>query len=145
MFEYLIKINWMNRLIVVAVVWSGVSAGVSAADKVDSFEPGKLWLDDQEVPINAHGGGVLVYGDSYYWFGEHKIAGRAGNQAQVGVHVYSSKDLYHWKDEGIALKVSNNPKSDITKGCILERPKVIFNAKTKKFVMWFPRHYTSRS
>jgi beta-xylosidase len=131
------KMNWMNRLMVVAVVWSGVSAGVSAANMAGSFEPGMLWLDDQGVPMNAHGGGVLAHGDTYYWFGEHKIEGRAGNQAQVGVHVYASKDLYNWKDKGIALKVSNDPKSDITKGCILERPKVIFNAKTKKFVMWF--------
>ena len=30
-----------------------------------------------------------------------------------------------------------DPKSDITKGCILERPKVIYNRKTAKFVMWF--------
>ena len=53
------------------------------------------------------------------------------------MHVYSSKDLYDWKDEGIALRVSDDPKSDITKGCILERPKVIYNRKTGKFVMWF--------
>ena len=65
------------------------------------------------------------------------IEGDAGNYAQVGVHVYSSKDLYDWKDEGIALRVSADPKSDIAKGCILERPKVIYNRKTGKFVMWF--------
>jgi len=47
------------------------------------------------------------------------------------------KDLYDWKDEGIALRVSDDPKSDITKGCVLERPKVNYNRKTSKFVMWF--------
>lgn len=35
------------------------------------------------------------------------------------------------------LAVSDDPASDIMKGCILERPKVIYNARTKKFVMWF--------
>jgi len=35
------------------------------------------------------------------------------------------------------LKVSDDPNSDISKGCILERPKVIYNTATKKFVMWF--------
>ncbi len=35
------------------------------------------------------------------------------------------------------LAVSDDPASDITKGCILERPKVIYNARTKKYVMWF--------
>lgn len=106
-------------------------------EKFASFRPGEVWLDESGVPINAHGGGILFHEGRYYWFGEHKIEGEAGNFAQVGVHCYSSQDLYRWKDEGIALKVSNNPKSDIAKGCILERPKVIFCAKTGKFVMWF--------
>ena len=101
------------------------------------FRPGLLWLDDNDVHINAHGGGVLFHDGVYYWFGEHKIEGEAGNAAHVGVHVYSSTDLYNWKDEGIALQVSDDPQSPIVRGCILERPKVIFNPSTKKFVMWF--------
>jgi len=102
-----------------------------------SFRPGELWSDNNGVHINAHGGGMIFLAGVYYWFGEHKIAGEAGNAAHVGVHVYSSRDLYNWKDEGIALSVSEDPKSPITRGCILERPKVIFNPRTKKFVMWF--------
>ena len=53
------------------------------------------------------------------------------------MHVYSSRDLTHWKDEGIALAVSHDPQSDITAGSIIERPKVLFNATTNKYVMWF--------
>lgn len=102
-----------------------------------SFSPGALWNDNNGIHINAHGGGILFKNNRYYWFGEHKIQGRAGNAAMVGVHCYSSVDLYNWIDEGIALKVEDNPASDITRGCILERPKVIYNAKTGKFVMWF--------
>lgn len=104
---------------------------------LNSFRPGALWPDDRGVHLNAHGGGVLFHEGKYYWFGEHKIAGEAGNAAHVGVHVYSSTDLYNWKDEGIALAVSNDPQSPIAVGCILERPKVIFNRQTGKFVMWF--------
>lgn len=102
-----------------------------------SFRPGALWLDNHGVHINAHGGGVLFHDGVYYWFGEHKIAGEAGNAAHVGVHVYASLDLYNWTDEGVALPVSDEPGSPITRGCILERPKVLFNPDTKKFVMWF--------
>ena len=102
-----------------------------------SFRPGDVWPDNNGVPINAHGGGILFHEDIYYWFGEHKIAGEAGNVAHVGVHVYSSRDLYNWRDEGIALPVSDDPQSAIVRGCILERPKVIFNPRTRKFVMWF--------
>lgn len=101
------------------------------------FRPGEIWADNNGVHINAHGGGILQENDTYYWFGEHKTEGESGNLAQVGVHCYSSKDLYNWKDEGIALAVSDDVASLITKGCILERPKVIFNPKTKKYVMWF--------
>jgi len=101
------------------------------------FRPGALWLDDKGVPINAHGGGILFHDGTYYWFGEHKIEGSAGNSAQVGVHVYSSTNLYSWKDAGIALAVSEDPASEITKGCLIERPKVVFNEKSGKFVMWF--------
>ena len=102
-----------------------------------AFRPGEIWPDHNGFHINAHGGGVLFHEGTYYWFGEHKIAGTAGNNAEVGVHVYSSTDLYQWQDEGIALKVSEDPTSDIARGCILERPKVIHNRRTGKFVMWF--------
>jgi hypothetical protein len=101
------------------------------------FLPDQTWPDNNGVHINAHGGGVMFHAGAYYWFGQHMIAGDAGNFAQVGVHCYSSTDLYNWKDEGIALAVSEDPGSDIARGCILERPKVIYNAATKKFVMWF--------
>lgn len=103
----------------------------------ESFSSGYIWPDNYGIHINAHGGGILKVSDTYYWFGEHKIEGEIGNSAQVGIHCYSSKNLYNWKDEGIALAVSKNENSPITKGCIMERPKVIYNEKTKKYVMWF--------
>ncbi|QBN20315.1 glycoside hydrolase family 43 protein [Flavobacterium nackdongense] len=102
-----------------------------------NFKPGEVWLDDKGNAVNAHGGGFLVYDETYYWFGEHKESGKMGAKALVGVHVYSSKDLYNWKDEGVALSMSNDTTSMLRKGCVLERPKVIYNKKTQKFVMWF--------
>lgn len=110
--------------------------------KYDSFTPGAVWNDNNGVHINAHGGGILYRKGKYYWYGEHKIAGKSGNSAMVGVHCYSSKDLYNWKDEGIALKVDTTPGSVLEKGCIIERPKVIYNKKTRKYVMWF--HYEKK-
>lgn len=96
---------------------------------------GKLWPDSEGTHINAHGGGVLYHNGTYYWYGEHKSP--TTSSALVGVMCYSSKNLTDWKNEGAVLKVSEDPESDIVKGCIIERPKVIYNAKTKKFVMWF--------
>ena len=112
-------------------------AACSLAAPAGSFRPGETWPDTHGVPINAHGGGILLHRGVYYWFGEHKIAGRGGNSAMVGVHCYSSRNLYDWKDEGIALKVSEDPTSEITVGSVIERPKVVYNARTRKFVMWF--------
>lgn len=107
-------------------------------DNNNSFKPGELWLDNNGKYINAHGGGILFDDGTYYFFGEHKTEGESGNLANVGVHCYSSKDLYNWVDEGIALAVDvENSGSSIEKGCILERPKVIKNKKTGKYVMWF--------
>lgn len=96
---------------------------------------GQLWPDNHGVHVNAHGGEILYHRGTYYWFGEHKAENTSN--AMVGVTCYSSKNLTDWKNEGVALAVSDEQGSDIEKGCILERPKVIYNAKTRKFVMWF--------
>ncbi len=101
----------------------------------NKFYPGKLWFDTAGDIINAHGGGVIYHNGRYYWYGEHK--GEHSNEGLVGVTCYSSTDLYNWRNEGVALEVSDNPDSPITRGCILERPKVIHNKKTDKFVMYF--------
>lgn len=122
----------MKTVLALAVLCMAVQAQAG-----DAFKPGALWLDDKGVHINAHGGGILEDKGVYYWFGEHKVAGEAGNRAEVGVHVYGSRDLTNWRDEGIALAVSDDPASDIVRGAIIERPKVIRNAATGKYVMWF--------
>lgn len=96
---------------------------------------GELWKDTDGNVINAHGGGIIFHGGKYYWFGEHRPS--SGFTTEVGVTCYSSADLRDWKYEGVALSVSAEAGSDIEKGCIIERPKVIYNKKTGKFVMWF--------
>ncbi|MBD8467453.1 family 43 glycosylhydrolase [Plantibacter sp. CFBP 8798] len=72
----------------------------------DSFRPGQAWVDDQGNPIQAHGGQVVPSTDAdgqpiYYWYGEDRWNGYASSR---GVHVYSSRDLYNWTDEGLALQ-----------------------------------------
>jgi rhamnogalacturonyl hydrolase YesR/beta-glucanase (GH16 family) len=108
---------------------------VKYASAKNSFTPGAIWRDDRGKHINAHGGGILYHDGRYYWFGEHK--GEKSNAAHVGVTCYSSDDLYNWKYEGVALTVSDDPESPIVRGSTIERPKVIYNAKTGKFVMYF--------
>jgi hypothetical protein len=99
------------------------------------FLPDQPWLDNNGVHLNAHGAGILFHKGIYYMYGEHKLAGET--VGKIAVHCYSSVDLYNWKDEGAALVTSDDPNSEISEGCIIERPKVIYNKKTGKFVMWF--------
>jgi Glycosyl hydrolases family 43 len=117
------------------------------AGESGQFHPGEVWLDTAGQPISAHGGGMLFHEGTYYWYGENKD-GRTwlpestkawdGYRVDVtGIRCYSSKGLFRWKDEGLVLKsVPNNPAHDLHPSKVCERPKVVFNASTKKFVMW---------
>jgi len=109
----------------------------SCQKELKMINPGELWPDNNGTHINAHGGGILLHNGTYYWYGEHKTEGSRGNRAWVGVHCYSSKNLCDWKDEGVVMEVSKDTASLIIEGCVIERPKVIFNKKTDKFVLWF--------
>ena len=71
----------------------------------------------------------MKYGETYYWFGEHKAD--TTSSAMVGVMCYASEDLINWRNCGVALSVSDEKGNDIERGCILERPKVIYNKVTK--------------
>lgn len=110
------------------------------------FRPKEIWPDTEGNHINAHGGGIMKHGDTYYWYGEYKVGEtilpewatwECYRTDVTGVSCYSSKDLLNWKFEGLALKaVPDDPESDLHPSKVIERPKVIYNAKTKKFVMW---------
>jgi hypothetical protein len=118
---------------IISFTFSLFAQGIEQKHQV--FYPGKIWNDNRNIHINAHGGGILYHEGKYYWFGEHK--GEQSNSAFVGITCYSSANLYDWTYEGVALPVEKDPRSEIVEGCIIERPKVIYNTKTKKFVMYF--------
>lgn len=111
-----------------------------------NFYPGRVWLDTDGNPIQAHGGGIIQAKKSrmYYWYGEFKdgptyrAPGKGVARVDVlGVGCYSSKDLRTWKNEGLVLKAEEeNRAHDLHKSNVLERPKVIYNEKTGKYVMW---------
>uniref|UniRef100_A0A0D6R0A7 Uncharacterized protein n=1 Tax=Araucaria cunninghamii TaxID=56994 RepID=A0A0D6R0A7_ARACU len=110
------------------------------------FYPGREWLDTDGKPIQAHGGGILYVEETgtFYWYGENKDGPTyhahkrgAARVDIIGVSCYSSKDLWTWKNEGIVLSpVKYNTTHDLHESNVLERPKVIYNNRTKKYVMW---------
>lgn len=108
----------------------------------EGFRPGEIWLDLDGRPIQAHGGGVLFHEGTYYWYGENKDGptkpGGCGARVDViGVSCYSSTDLLHWRNEGVVLPAAADDKShDLHPSKVVERPKVLYNARTRMFVMW---------
>jgi hypothetical protein len=97
-----------------------------------AFQPGQPWLDAAGERIEAHGGGLLLHEGVYWWYGEDHAHG-LGNAA--GIRCYSSTDLLNWTDRGLALPAAELPEQYRAKGAC-ERPKVLYNARTKTFVMW---------
>lgn len=108
--------------------------GCHVVSAQQQIRPGETWSDSKGEQINAHGGGVIYDSGYYYWFGEDRT-GMVSN----GVSCYRSKDLYTWERIGLALKTEGQQcedYQDIAPGRLMERPKVVFNAKDKKWVMW---------
>lgn len=133
-------------MLAVSLLLLALAVPASAADP-PLIRPGAVWRDTAGQPIHAHGGGMLLHDGTYFWYGENKEgrtwlpqSTRAWEGYRVdltGVRCYSSRDLLHWKDEGLVLKaVPNDPAHDLHPSKVCERPKVLFNPRTKKFVMW---------
>lgn len=105
---------------------------IPAFSQKNTISPGQLWIDDQGNHIQAHGGGIINYRDTYFWYGEERRQGL--DSAYRYVSCYSSKDLSNWKFEGDVFKMSD--PDNLGRKWVLERPKVYYNRKTGKFVMY---------
>jgi hypothetical protein len=120
--------NFDCPALLIGLIFIALSTPLLLAEQ--EFRPGEVWLDSSNNPVQAHGGGILLYNNVYYWYGEDRTPGGHG-----AVACYSSTNLYEWKREGVALSRFDLPRAG-TEHCFVERPKVIFNQRTKKFVMW---------
>ena len=127
--------------------------------------------DTEGKLIQAHGGQIQQFTvdgvTKWYWIGEDKTY---DYRPCGGIHMYSSEDLYNWKDEGIILKtmesmdefetdnyfknlygdLSDDKKLDVFEdldrnNCVMERPKMLYNEMTGKYVIWFHADGRTRS
>ncbi|HYQ04627.1 MAG TPA: RICIN domain-containing protein [Polyangiaceae bacterium] len=114
-------------------VSGGGAVGTGGAPvSTSSSEPlvnGIQWADTAGKPIQAHGGGMIKVADYYYWFGENRNA----NGSFYAVSAYRSRDLRNWEFRNHVLKSSSNAELNPAN---IERPKVVYNASTNKYVMW---------
>ena len=148
---------------------------ISSLDKFNSYSTftgyeGTMIQDTNGINIQAHGGQIQKLGSKYYWIGEDKTN---DYKPCPGIHMYSSSDLYNWDDEGLVLKTMKS-ESDLSEeyfaklygdlpydeqyaiyedlwqgdgndGCVIERPKMLYNKNTNKYIIWFHADGTTPS
>lgn len=101
---------------------------------------GIVWKDTQGNPLHAHGGYMIFHEGYYYWYGEDR-------RDNFYVSCYRSQNLTDWefrnhilttnsKMEGYRVRTTLKLINEDGKKVNLERPKVLYNKKTNKFVMW---------
>lgn len=103
-----------------------------------SIRPGQVWLDTKGERIQAHGGSIMYLDGLYYWYGENKEKTTGENDIwHWGVRCYTSKDLYNWEDKGLIIPPEpENPASSLHPSSQMDRPHIIYNQSTRKFVAW---------
>ena len=106
--------------------------------KYTSIRPGQVWLDTNGNRIQAHGGSIMCLDGTYYWYGENKEKTIPGSGIwHWGVRCYASKDLYNWEDKGLIIPPEpDDINSSLHPTSCMDRPHIIYNARTKKFVAW---------
>ncbi|KAF7169406.1 hypothetical protein CNMCM5623_002136 [Aspergillus felis] len=93
--------------------------------------PGATWTaSGTNQHIQAHGGGIIEIDSTYYWIGENKLNGSAFQS----INCYSSKNLVEWTYVGELLSLQSS--GDLGPNRVVERPKVLYNEATSKYVMW---------
>lgn len=108
-----------------------------------SVKNGSLWTDVNGEPIHAHGGYIIEHDGWYYWYGEDR-------RENFYVSCYRSRDLANWEfrnhiltteslTEPIRVRTKRMLRNEKGGKVNLERPKVLYNEKTGRFVLWV--HY----
>ncbi|KAF2434421.1 galactan 1,3-beta-galactosidase [Tothia fuscella] len=78
--------------------------------------------------VQSHGAGIINVDNVFYMIGEDKSDG-----PRNVVNCYSSSNLVEWNLEGAPLRMQGG---DLGPGRVVERPKVIYNKSTRKYVMY---------
>jgi hypothetical protein len=124
-----------------------VTPGILAADKAATlvnFSESRAQItrfDSVAAALDAHDGEIAQFDGVFYLYGTSYDCGYEwGNHAApfCGFKVYSSKDLVDWTDRGFLFDAQTpiwqSRCNGKTYGCY--RPHVVFNKKTKRYVLW---------
>ncbi|WP_201769638.1 family 43 glycosylhydrolase [Amycolatopsis orientalis] len=134
------------------------AAGLKAADEgtFQTITNNTFWNDTEGNPIYSQGGGVVKFGDTYYWYGVHYTGAELyranptrlynNDVTFVSIPVYSSKDLVNWKFENRVATRSTGVGSGATLGGAgwVGRLGVSYNENTGKYVLAVQMWHTGR-
>jgi hypothetical protein len=115
----------------IILLLNSVFAFAQQPGKMDAIYSGVPWFDQNGNIVSAHGANIIKENDKFYLFGE---AHTNDSNAFAGFNCYSSKDLYNWKFESIALPVQESGKLGPNR--VGERVKVMKCPKTNEYVMY---------
>lgn len=103
-----------------------------------AIHPGKIWLDTDGKPIQAHAASVFYENGVFYWYGENKEKTKPGGDIHHwGMRCYSSTDLYNWNDEGNLIEPDlDDRQSPLYPTAKPERPHILYNERSRQYVCW---------
>lgn len=118
-----------GNIVIPSIPGNSTGGTIARSTDVKALINGLQWSDVQGNPIQAHGGGVVFADGYYYWFGEN----RHPNGKFFAISAYRSKELTQWEFVNHVLRNTSGPGLDPAN---VERPKIVYNTSTKKYVMW---------
>ncbi|MEO3404208.1 family 43 glycosylhydrolase [Mucilaginibacter sp. CAU 1740] len=120
------------------------TASLASAQSIKNFNKNNKQItkfDNLGNAVDAHDGEIALFNGVYYLYGTSYDCGfEWGNKTApfCGFKTYSSTDLEHWTDRGFMFDAKTpvwQTRCDgKTYGCF--RPHVIYNKKTKRYVLW---------
>ncbi|GAB3890994.1 RICIN domain-containing protein [Kibdelosporangium lantanae] len=116
---------------------------VRANAATNTFTLGAVRTDTSGRSLQLHGLGIVKVNDTWYGFGEDKTGQTSANTSFQDIPCYTSTDLASWTHQGVAL--ARQGSGDLGPNRIVERPKVIYNAATRTYVMYLHIDNTSYS
>jgi hypothetical protein len=134
----------MNKRLVLSFMLIFFVLAIAPANAVEAAPAmivnGTDWVDTDGRTIMAHDGGIARLNGAFYWYGSSYAGNPKGRFRMTagpvwnGIQVYKSTDLKNWTYKGVCL---SRPERGFGKLGATGRCHVIYNDKTKKYVMWY--------
>lgn len=118
------------------------TTGATTPASLGSIFSGVPLLDTSGNLVNAHGVGFIKVGNTYYMVGEQRSGANDtysgapinAEDSFTGVSMYSTTDFVNWTFVGTVVKPI--PNTIVAPPYYGERPKILYNSSTSKYVIY---------